>query len=128
VRAVGRTSWAIAGGHVPLRSHGPEPQMTSHEALCLLNASDDEARVEITIFHGARDPVGPYRLTVPARRTRRVRLNDLIDPEALPLDEDYAGLIESDIPIVVQFAGLDSGRAENARFRTTAFPVEDQGG
>src|SRR5688572_12073860 len=100
MRAIGRTSWAIAAGHIPLRSNGPEPQMTSHEALCLLNTSDHEARVEITIFHGASDPVGPYCLIVPARRTRRVRVNDLIDPEAVPLDSDYAGLIESDVPVV----------------------------
>src|SRR4028118_1805112 len=64
----GRPRWAIAEGYIPGWSHGPEPEMTSHETVCLLNASDRDAHVEITIFFADREPCGPYRVTVPARR------------------------------------------------------------
>ncbi|HYO77873.1 MAG TPA: sensory rhodopsin transducer [Thermoanaerobaculia bacterium] len=119
--AVGSRTWAIAEGYIPAGSTGPEPQMTSHETACLLNAGDSDAHVEITIFFSDRDPVGPYRVTVPARRTRHVRFNDLTDPEPVPKDTDYASLIESDVPIVVQHTRLDSRQAENALLSTIAF-------
>jgi hypothetical protein len=96
--------------------------MTGHEALYLLNATDSEAHVEVTVFHADCDPVGPFRLAVPARRFRRARMNDLMHPEALPLETDYAGLVESDVPIVIQFRRLDPSRAENAIRSSMAFP------
>lgn len=122
---IGKRRWAIAEGYIPPESHGPEPQMTSHETACLLNASNEDASVQITIFFSDREPVGPYRVKVPARRTLHMRFNDLNDPEPLPRDTDYASLIESDVPIVVQHSRLDSRQAENALLSTVAFPCAD---
>jgi hypothetical protein len=118
---IGHKRWAIAEGYIPGWSNGPEPQFTSHETACLLNASDEEAHVEITIFFSDREPVGPYRLTVPARRTKHVRFNELKDPTPIPADTDYASVIESDVPIVVQHTRLDSRQAENALLSTVAY-------
>lgn len=119
---IGRTRWAIAEGYLPGWSHGPAPQMVSHESVCLLNAGDQDAHVEITLFFPDREPVGPYRVTVPARRTLHLRFNNLQDPEPVPVDTDYASVIESDRPIVVQHTRLDSRQAENALMTTMAFP------
>ena len=95
--------------------------MTSHETACLLNVSDQDAHIKITIYFSDRDPIGPYRITVPARRTKHIRFNDLTDPEPIPRDTDYASIIESDIPIVVQHTRLDSRQAENALLSTIAY-------
>ena len=119
--AIGRRRWAIAEGYIPNWSNGPGPEFTSHETACLLNAGDREARVEITVFFSDREPAGPYRVTVPARRTKHVRFNDLKDPEAIPLSTDYASVVESDVPIVVQHTRLDSRQAENALLSTIAY-------
>ena len=118
---IGRTRWAIAEGYIPSQSTGPAPAMTSHETACILNAGDRDAHVEITIYFEDRDPVGPYRLTVPARRTTHQRFNDLRDPAPVPRDTPYASVIESDVPIVVQHTRLDSRQAENALLTTMAF-------
>ena len=118
--AIGGLRWAIADGYIPGSSHGPEPQMLSHEAVSFLNVSDDDAHVTLTVFFATREPVGPYRLTVPARRTLHQRFNDLREPEPIPLGTDYACLIESDVPVVVQHTRLDSRQAENALFSTVA--------
>jgi hypothetical protein len=96
--------------------------MTSHETVCLLNTSNQDAHIEITIFLSDREPVGPYRLTLPARRIKHVRFNHLTDPEPISADTDFASLIESDVPIVVQHTRLDSRQAENALMTTMAFP------
>ena len=119
--SIGRTRWAIAEGYIPTWSTGPEPEMLSHETACILNAGDRDAHVEITIFYSDRDPGGPYRVTVPARRTMHLRFNNLDDPEPIPHGTNYASVIESDVPIVVQHTRLDSRQAENALLTTIAF-------
>jgi hypothetical protein len=118
---IGRTRWAIAEGYIPAGSTGPAPTMTSHETACLLNAGDDDAHVAITVFFRDREPAGPYRVTVAARRTLHLRFNDLRDPEPIPLETDYASVIESDVPIVVQHTRLDSRQAEEALLSTIAY-------
>ena len=118
---VGKTVWAIAEGYIPGGSVSDDPALVSHETACLLNCSERDANVAITLYFADRDPVGPYRLTVPARRTRHVRFNDLDKPEPVPRDTDYASLIESDVPIVVQHTRLDSRHPNIALLSTIAF-------
>ncbi len=109
---IGRKRWAIAEGYIPSESTSSDEALVSHETACLLNAMQRVAHVAITIFFPDRDPVGPYRVTVATRRTLHLRFNDLDDPELIPQDCDYACLIESDVPIVVQHTRLDSRKAE----------------
>ena len=118
---IGRRRWAIAEGYIPGWSHGPKPEMESHETACILNSSDRIANVTITIFFADREPAGPYRLTIPARRTRHVRFNELDDPEPIPRETDYSSVIESDVPIVVQHTRLDSRQSANALITTVAY-------
>jgi hypothetical protein len=54
-----------------------------------------------------------------------VRFNDLTDPEPVPRDTDYASVIASDVPIVVQHTRLDSRQAENALLSTIAYADSD---
>lgn len=119
--AIGKKVWAIAEGWIPGWSHGPQPEMLSHETVCILNASDQDAHVEITIYYEGREPAGPYRLTVPARRTLHQRFNDLSDPEPIPKATNYASVIRSDVPVVVQHTRLDSRQRENALITTVAY-------
>ena len=118
---IGKKVWAIAEGYIPSDSTGPEPQMTSHETACILNTNNEEAQIEIFIYFTDKDPVGPYHVTVPAKRTKHLRFNDLKDPAPVPLDTDYASVIISNVPIVVQHTRLDSRQAENALITTIAF-------
>ena len=117
--------WAIAEGYIPSYSHGPAPAFTSHETACLLNPNDEDAHVTITIYFKDREPAGPYRVTVGARRTLHLRFNELKVPESIPRDTDYSSVIESNVPIVVQHTRLDSRQAESALLSTIAFPGQD---
>jgi hypothetical protein len=118
---IGRTRWAIAEGWIPDKSTGPAPEMTSHETACILNASEHDAHVSIMIYFSDRDPLGPYRITVPARRTQHLRFNELDDPAPIPRATDYSSVIESDVPIVVQHTRLDSRQSANALLSTIAY-------
>lgn len=121
MKAFGKKTWVIAEGYIPSYGTGPEPEFTSHETACILNTSNQEAHVEITLFFTDRDPVGPYKVTVGAQRTKHLRFNELARPEPVPKDTDYASVIESDVPVVVQHTRLDSRQAENALLTTIAY-------
>jgi hypothetical protein len=120
-KVIGKKVWVIAEGYIPGYGHGKEPEFTSHETACILNATDDEAHIKISIYYTDRDPAGPYQITIPPRRTRHVRFNDLKDPEIIPRDTDYSSVIESDVPVVVQHTRLDSRQAESALLTTIAY-------
>lgn len=125
MKPIGKCQWAIAEGYVPTWSHGPEPEMKSHETACILNAGDQDAHVRITVFFANRDAAGPYEITVPARRTRHIRFNDLKEPEPIPSGIDFSSVIESDVPVVVQHTRLDSRQDANALLSTIAYPGTD---
>jgi len=127
--AIGRKRWAIAEGYIPSESSFSHRALVSHETACILNAGDRDAHVTITIFFADRDPVGPYRLTVAARRTLHLRFNDLDDPAPIPRHSDYASVFESyasvfesDVPIILQHTRLDSRHAEVSLLSTMAYP------
>lgn len=121
---IGSRIWVIGDGYIPSWSNGPEPEMLSHESASMLNTGDIDAQVTFTIYHEDREPVGPYFITVPARRTVHQRFNGLNDPEPIPLGVGYAVVIESDQPIVVQHTRLDSRQAANTVFSTIAHPLD----
>ena len=121
---IGKARWVIAEGYIPGDTVAKGRALESHETACTLNAGGDDAHVRITLFFSDREPVGPYLLTVPARRTRHVRFNDLQEPAPVPRDTDYSSLIESDVPIVVQHTRLDSREEALALLSTMAFPVD----
>ncbi len=119
--SIGRKQWAIAEGYIPPYSHGPAPQMTSHEAVCILNAGDEAAHIEIMLYYEEREPAGPYRFVIGARRSRHLRFNNFKDPEPIAPDTPFSSVIASDVPVVVQHTRLDSRQAENALLSTIAF-------
>jgi hypothetical protein len=119
--AIGRKRWAIAEGYIPSQSSSSDRALISHETACILNAGDRDAHVAITVFFADRDPVGPYRVTVSARRTLHLRFNDLDDPQPIPHDTDYASVFESDVAIIVQHTRLDSRRSEVSLMSTIAY-------
>ena len=119
---IGRTEWAIPEGFIPGESvPGAQRPLLSHEAACILNAGEHDAEIEIMLYFVDREPVGPYRLTVPAQRTFHQRFNELTDPAPVPRDTDYASVITSTVPIVVQHTRLDSRQAQFALMSTMAF-------
>ena len=104
---IGHRRWAIPEGYIPSGSVSQDHALVSHEACCLLNAGSEDADVEIMLYFTDREPFGPYKVTLGARRTLHLRFNDLTDPAPVPRDVSYASVIESSVPIVVQHTRLD---------------------
>jgi hypothetical protein len=120
---IGRTRWAIAEGYIPEESTGPEPEMTSHETACILNTTDREAHVHITLyFAGAGRPVPRDRSPTPDRARA---LQRPAGPRAGAARRRHASVLESDVPVVVQHTRLDPRQAENALLTTTTVAAKD---
>jgi hypothetical protein len=122
-QSIGHRVWAIAEGYIPPSSTGDTRQLISHETVCILNAGESDAHVEITVYFTDRDPAGPYALEVPARRTRHFRFNDFNNPEPIQADADFSSVIVSNVPVVVQHTRLDTRQAALALLSTIAYPV-----
>ena len=118
---IGKRHWAIPEGYIPAQSHGPRPELVSHETACLLNAAERDAHVRLTVYFEDRAPAGPYEILVPSRRTVHLRFNELSSPESIPRGVGYSSVFESDVPIVVQHTRLDSRQAELALLSTVAY-------
>ena len=85
-----------------------------HESVIITNVTDEEAVVKFTLLYTDKEPVS-FETKVGARRVRCLRTNVEADfgPYTAKFDEQYAIMLESDVPVVAQY-----GRAEP---RTVAF-------
>lgn len=118
---IGKKIWAIAEGYIPGWSNGQAPEFTSHEAACILNASEEDAHIELMIYFADKPPAGPYQLEVKAQRTLHIRFNNLTDPQQIPLGTSYSSVFVSNVPVVVQHTRLDSRQSKNALLSTIAY-------
>lgn len=121
---IGKTRWAIPEGYIPEGGTGQEPELKSHEALCVLNAGDEDVDVAITVYFTDRGPAGPFEETVPAERTKHLRFAEFEDPKEIPTGTPFASVLEAGHPVVCQHTRLDSRQAENALLSTIAHPGE----
>lgn len=119
---IGRCIWAFAAGFVPARGTGPEPAFTSRDQFGILNAGHELANVRLEVVYAQRAPVTGYRIGVAPRRMRALRVNDLIFPEAVRLEEAYGLVWRSDRPVVVQLVRQDTRAAALAGMMATAWP------
>ena len=86
-----------------------------HESIIITNTGDEDAHITITLIYTDKEPVKVPEIIVGARRVRCLRTNVEKDfgPYTAKFDEQYAIMLESDVPVVAQY-----GRAEP---RTVAF-------
>jgi hypothetical protein len=121
-QARGEKNWYIPDGFIPPDSTGA---LTSHESICVLNCSSEEALIRITIYFEDREPIEDILVVVQGRRTKHIRTSSLMKEGAsIPIGVPYAIEVQSDIPIIVQYSRLDSTQAENTLMSTMAFPMK----
>lgn len=125
-RAIGQTEWAVSAGFILVKSTGKEPEFVSQDRISVLNTTQEEAALEITIYFSDDKPVGTYKLAIKAERVRSFRVNDLIFPHAIPLGVSYGCYIKSNVPVVVQFTKLVSSQSELALMGTTAYAHSEE--
>ena len=80
-----------------------------HESIIITNTGDEDAHITITLIYTDKEPVKVPEIVVGARRVRCLRTNVEADfgPYTAKFEEQYAIMLESDVPVVAQY-----GRAE----------------
>ena len=89
----------------------------SHEAICVINTTERDAHIDLTLFYEDRPVKTGYSAECGAMKTHHIRLD-------IPRDTPYAILVESSEPIVVQYSRLDTSAVEMALMTTIAYPVD----
>ena len=119
----GKKIWLIGDGYWDSHSNGMYP---SHEAVCVLNTSNKDAVITMTLYFEDRDQMEGFVSHCAAGRTHHIRMDKLKDKlgNPVPIDVPYAILVESSTPVVVQYSRLMTSQPEIALATTMAYPVE----
>ena len=125
MKAYGKKTWLIPDTFLNSISKNGN---VSHESICVLNTSDVDAVLNLTLFFEDRDAITSFKSQCAAMRTHHVRMDKIRDDngEAIPHDVPYAVLVESNTPIVVQYSRLDTSAAEMALMTTIGYPVDGE--
>jgi hypothetical protein len=100
-----KTDWYFPDAYLPDTSNH-----ISHEALCILNVSESDARIELTCYFEDREPLGAFVLECPAKRTKHFRLETLRNAKGQAIQEciPYALHISSSTPVLCQYTRVDA--------------------
>jgi hypothetical protein len=103
--SIGKKIWIFGDGDLP--PQGSEEPL-GHEALMVVNCTDEDARLELTVYFEDKEPVEGVVLIVPARRVRCFRLDAPVGekPFKIPFGQ-YALMVKSSVPVVANFGRLD---------------------
>ncbi len=118
----GRKTWMIPDAFY----NSKYTEGVSHDAVCVLNTSNVDATIHLTLYFEDRDQMDCFTATCPAGRTHHIRMDRLVgaNGEKVPTDVPYAILVESNVEIVAQYSRLDTSQAAMALMTTIAFPVD----
>ena len=112
--------WHVPDGFIPEESSGG---LESHEAICVLNTSTEEARLSISFYFEDREPVREVEVIVGPERTRHLR-TDRMEGAGIPRGVPYAIRLESNVPVTVQCSRMDTTQPALSLMSAMAYPVE----
>jgi len=111
--ALKNTTWYIPDMFFPSVSM-PNGTYISHEAICMLNTTDKDCKINITLFYEDKDPVELPLQICKANRTIHLRMDKVLDKEGkhIPSGVPYAGLVKTEFPIAVQYSRCDTTQSD----------------
>jgi hypothetical protein len=119
-KGIGKKNWIIPDCELPYEGEGV---LKGHESVIIVNDSDVDAEIKVSVIFTDRDPVDTIKWHVGAGRVRCFRMNNIEDMCGfeVPLETQYAMKLESSEPIVVQYGRLDNKQTNLAYYTTHAF-------
>jgi hypothetical protein len=121
----GKSTWLIGDGFIPEVSNGNQ---ISHESVCVLNLSGQDAEIQLTFYFEDRDPMNKFYSYCKADRTHHIRLDKLTDKDgnSVPRGVPYAIKVVSSIPVIVQHTRLDTSQEALSLMTTMAYSIDDE--
>ncbi len=109
----GSKKWYFADGYLEI---GGAKGKNSHEALCILNANEREARIRIQFFFSDRDPITFY-VSVPPLRDIHIRLDSM----GLSYETPYGIKVDSNVEIVAQLSRMSIHKGRYSLMTTIGY-------
>ena len=117
----GKKQWLIPDLYLPEKT-SPNGDYLSHEAICVVNVSDQDCEIEVDFIYADRDPILGYKTVCPSMRTNHIRLDNVkVNGEPLPKGVGYAAYVRCSVPAVVQYTRVDTTQSDLALMTTIAY-------
>ena len=119
-KGFGKKQWVIPDCELPQEGEGV---LKGHESVIIVNTTQKEAKVKVTLYFTDRDCQEGICWRVKAGRVRCFRMNNLSDMcgFAVPYDTQYAMKLDSNCEIVVQYGRLDNRQTNLAYYTTLGY-------
>jgi hypothetical protein len=116
----GKKVWVFPDAELPPAGNF---ELKGHESVIILNMSDEEAVVSITLYFTDKDPVEGINVRVGAKRVRCLRMDNPEDIGgfSVPRETQYAISLSSTVPIVAQYGRLDTREQPMAFYINTGY-------
>lgn len=118
----GKTQWFIPDGYMADTASGA---YVSHEAVCVLNMTDQEVRLDITVYFEDEAPLTGLTACCPPQRTNHVRLDQIHTPDGkcIPRNKPYAVHVQSSCPVIIQYSRMDVSQPSMALMTNIPYGV-----
>jgi len=112
----GKKNWYIVDGYRPPLQTDGSYSYEGHECFMILNCNESEAHVLIDVYFEDMDPVEGIPLTIPPKRIKAFRSDDidLLKGLKLAVGQQYSMRFRSDLEIVFQYGRCDVAQANLA--------------
>ncbi len=119
-KGIGKKLWLIPDCELPPEGEGV---LKGHESVIIVNDSDEEAVIDVTVYFADKDKYEDIKWVVGAGRVRCFRMNNVEDMcgFVVPLETQYAMKLVSNCNIVVQYGRLDNRQTNLAYYTTMAY-------
>ena len=100
-----KTDWYFPDAFLP----HPEDNI-SHEAVCILNISQEDVIVELVLYFEDQAPMTGFTVQCGANRTKHIRMDHIKNArgESVPSDIPYALWVHSSHPVFCQYTRVDA--------------------
>lgn len=117
---IGKKLWLIPDCELPMEGEGV---LKGHESVIIVNDSDRDAEIDVTIYFTDKDPYTDIKWTVGAGRVRCFRMNNKADMCGfeVPYETQYAMKVVSSENIVLQYGRLDNRQVNLAYYTTLGY-------
>lgn len=117
---IGKKLWIIPDCELPQEGEGV---MKGHESVIIVNDSDSDAEIDVTLYFTDKECYNNIKWNVKAGRVRCFRMNNKDDMCGfeVPYDTQYAMKIKSSCNIVLQYGRLDNRQVNLAYYTTLGY-------
>ena len=117
---IGKKLWIIPDCELPQAGEGI---LKGHESVIVVNDSDADATIRVTIYFTDKECYNDIVWIVGAKKVRCFRMNNTDDMCGYvpPFDTQYAMKLDSSANIVVQYGRLDNRQTNLAYYTTLGY-------